>query len=110
MLSMEALAAEHSNTFCVDCTLFEPGTSLKKVTSVSVNNGVFLCADCARKHLSVLKPEVSVIRPIEMDSWTIEQLGLIEAGGNDKFVKFICTYDFVDYITKESLLKDGNTY
>ena len=46
-------------------------------------------------HLSVLKPDISMIRPIELDNWTVEQLGLIEAGGNDKFAKFISSYDFL---------------
>jgi len=110
MLTIESLASEHSNKFCADCTLFKPGEESNKVTSVSVNNGVFLCADCARMHLSVLKPEISMIRPIELDNWTVEQLGLIEAGGNDKFAKFISSYDFLAYIEKEALLKDGNTH
>lgn len=79
------------------------------MTSVSVNNGVFLCADCARVHLSVLKPDVSVIIPIDSDSLTVEHVGLLEAGGNDKFAQFISTFDFLDFIAKEELKKDGNT-
>ena len=72
MLKIEALASADSNTTCADCSLFYPGTAPKTVTSVSVNNGVFLCADCARTHLSVLKPEISVIKPIELDDWPVE--------------------------------------
>ncbi len=109
MLSINAIASEHSNTFCADCSIFKPESNQKRVTSVSVNNGVFLCADCARVHLSVLKPDVSLILPIEWDGWTVEHLGLLEAGGNHKFAQFIATYDFLDFIAKAELTKNGDT-
>ena len=109
MSSLNAIASEHSNTFCADCTIFKPDSDKMKVTSVSVNNGVFLCAECARIHLSVLKPDVSLILPIEWDGWTVEHLGLLEAGGNNKFAQFIATYDFLEFIAKAELTKNGYT-
>lgn len=108
MQSIDGLASEHSNKFCADCSVSNIEThELRPVTSVSVNNGVFLCADCARKHLSCLKPDISMIKPIDLDDWTYEQIGLVAAGGNMKFAQFISGYDVLAHIEANNLLKEG---
>jgi hypothetical protein len=46
------------NNKCIDCD------SYNKITRCSVNNGVYLCFDCANIHRKLLTSEVSDIRII----------------------------------------------
>ena len=68
------------NKICADCQI-----EGKKITHVSVNNAVFLCEHCAEIHKNDLNPLLSLIRPINSDFWSDEQIGILKAGGGNKF-------------------------
>ena len=77
------------NQVCADCQ-----DCNKKVTHVSVNNSVFLCADCANIHRTEMTALLTLIRPVESDFWSDEQIGIIKAGGGNKFFNdFMSQYD-----------------
>ena len=50
----------------------------------SIQNGVFLCTRCARKH-KLFSPSVSSIRSLEIDLFSKDDLTLLRLGGNARF-------------------------
>ena len=66
------------NGVCVDCG--------GKPKWASMNNGVFLCLKCAGTH-RCFGMSISLIRSLELDSWTENQLLYLTKGGNKNFLK-----------------------
>ena len=76
----------NQNKFCYECKLAFP-------KFVSVNNGIYICIDCATVHREFGDKKVSWVRSLEMDNLTPFQLKMLEKGGNAKFREFVQKYD-----------------
>jgi hypothetical protein len=74
---IEQIMKESDNKNCADC-----GTVYPKWASV--NNGIFLCLNCAGVHRG-LGVNISFVRSLTMDNWDEKQLKFIKAGGNRRF-------------------------
>ena len=82
------LFQDEQNQFCFDCGWSNP-------THVSINNGVFLCSNCATGiHLEHYPVEVSCIKSItDPDSFNYQQLRVLINGGNQNAFEFFEIYD-----------------
>ena len=61
-LVFKQLQLDADNQICFDCSQANPQWA-------SVNNGIFICMNCAALHRS-MGNNVSFIRSISMDQWT----------------------------------------
>ena len=68
---------KEGNSECVDCATPNPKWA-------SMNNGIFLCLKCAGVHRS-LGMKISLIRSLQIDTWSEKQLLYLTKGGNDNF-------------------------
>ena len=82
----EILSIEGNNK-CFDCGAENPKWA-------SINNGIFLCLKCAGVHRS-FGLQISIIRSLQIDSWTEKQLLFLSKGGNNKFQTFLSEYKIV---------------
>jgi len=73
------------NSECVDCSAPDPKW-------VSMNNGVFLCFQCAGIHRG-LGMDISDIRSLQIDSWSKSQLLYLIKGGNNNFKKHLSEFN-----------------
>ena len=73
------------NSNCCDCNDEKPKWA-------SLNNGVFLCLKCAGIHRS-LGSEITLIRSLQIDSWTDNQILYLSKGGNNKFKQNLSEYN-----------------
>ena len=73
------------NSNCCDCNAEKPKWA-------SLNNGVFLCLKCAGIHRS-LGSEITLIRSLQIDSWTDNQILYLSKGGNNKFKQNLSEYN-----------------
>ena len=86
------------NKFCVECQKPNPEW-------VSVNNGVYLCIQCAGIHRG-FGVQVSFVRSLEMDKIDELHVKMLKEGGNRKFLEFVKLYELEKfsqhdkYITK----------
>lgn len=88
------------NNFCVECHEIDPQW-------VSVNNGIFICINCAGLHRG-FGVQVSFVRSLEMDKIDDLHLKMLKYGGNRKFLEFMNLYEISNndddrhqkYITK----------
>ena len=74
------------NQYCCDCLV-------QSVNYISVNNGIFLCRECATAHQS-LSPTISFIKNLNHSNLDKIQLKILKNGGNSKFIKFMKLYGF----------------
>lgn len=75
--AFDNLVLKEGNNICNDCLQLNPKWC-------SVNNGVFLCSLCARKHQN-LNQKNSYVKSIEVDIWDKEEIFIIREGGNIRF-------------------------
>ena len=73
------------NSVCIDCGEQKPKWA-------SMNNGVFLCLKCAGVHRS-FGMSISLIRSLQIDSWTENQLLYLTKGGNNNFNKNLTEFN-----------------
>ena len=78
---IQTIFSDKMNSFCFDC-------GSKNVSYVSVNNGIFLCNECAKVHMSFPK-EVSLIEKSDLYSLTESALQYLAYGGNTRLNDFI---------------------
>ena len=73
------------NKICNDCQKKNPRWC-------SINNAVFLCPSCTRKHRKFNK-NISTIKSIEGDLWTKDEIKKLCIGGNERFNKLMTSYN-----------------
>lgn len=76
---------QEENNWCFDCQQQSPQWA-------SVNQGIFICMNCAALHRS-LGVNISFVRSLSMDAWSEKQLRLMALGGNKKLKNFLQMYD-----------------
>ena len=85
------------NQYCIDC-------NSPNATWASVNNGIFLCLNCAGIHRG-LGVQISYIKSLSMDEWDINQIELMKIGGNERLKNFIKEYDINNDMSIEKKYK-----
>ena len=78
---IQAIYNDKMNSFCFDC-------GSKNISFVSINNGIFLCNECATVHMS-FPEEVSIIENSDLYSLTELALKYLVYGGNTRLNDFI---------------------
>ena len=73
------------NKSCNDCQKKNPRWC-------SINNAVFLCSSCTRKHRKFDK-NISTLKSIEGDLWTKEEIKKLLIGGNERFNNLMKSYN-----------------
>ena len=79
------------NSVCVDCGSEKPNWA-------SMNNGVFLCLKCAGIHRG-FGMSISLIRSLQIDSWTENQLLYLTKGGNNNFKNNLSEFNIAETAT-----------
>ena len=90
--------AINGNDKCIDCKATHPKWA-------SVNNGIFLCINCAAKHRN-MGCHISFVRSISLDSWSNIQIKRIQYGGNQKLKQFWKDQQFPKGLTPEQKLNN----
>ena len=78
---IQTIYNDKMNSFCFDC-------GAKNISFVSINNGIFLCNECATVHLS-FPQEISIIENSDLYSLTELALKYLAYGGNSRLNDFI---------------------
>lgn len=81
------LLPSQDNSRCFDCGHSHPSW-------VSVNNGIFLCLNCAGIHRG-FGVQISFVRSLLMDKLSSKQMSLLRNGGNKKLYEFFKKYDLI---------------
>lgn len=84
---IEQILLSFENSQCFDCGENEPKWT-------SLNNGIFLCDNCAKIHLHYSK-EVTKICSLESYNFTDEDIIYFIKGGNLKFKIFLSEYEIL---------------
>ena len=84
-----------SNQFCNDYGKNNPHWC-------SITNAVFICPSCARTHKKFNK-KISMIKSLEVDDWSKDEINILKLGGNERFNKLIKSYNI-------PLTKDNKEY
>jgi ADP-ribosylation factor GTPase-activating protein 1 len=79
---------QEGNSVCVDCGSEKPKWA-------SMNNGVFLCLKCAGIHRG-FGMSISLIRSLQIDSWTEKQLLYLTKGGNKNFKNNLSEFNIAE--------------
>ena len=85
------------NSICCDCGAQKPKWA-------SLNNGTFLCLKCAGIHRSY-GLNISLIRSLQIDSWTDEQILYLSKGGNNRFKMNLIEFQIDQNIPNEKKYK-----
>lgn len=82
------------NELCFDCSKPEP-------TFASVNNGIYICGDCAEVH-KALGLGVSLVRPLPESLWSEAEQEYLRQSGNDALYAYFDSYalNSVDILSK----------
>ena len=72
------------NNICPDCG------KIKSMDFASINNGIIICAECAKQHLS-LGYNISFIHSLG-EKWDDYLFNYIKVGGNSRFIQFCKDY------------------
>ena len=78
---IKILLKEAKNNECFECS-----SSFPKY--ISLNNGIFICKDCAKNHLNFPK-EISDIIKNDLNNLTLKNIQYLCCGGNRKLAEFI---------------------
>ncbi len=89
-ISLKAILKSKGNDKCIDCGTEDP-------QFISINNGVFICFNCASVHKTIGE-EISKLQNISEDLDEAE-LNLLYNGGNDRFIQNLISFE---------LAKDNN--
>ena len=92
------------NNNCADC-------GKKAMDYASINNGIMICAECAKEHLS-LGYNISFIHSLE-EKWDDYLFNYIKVGGNTRFLQFCKDYKLDKEDNKDKMKKyksKGLTY
>lgn len=81
---LNEILSREGNSRCFDCNSENPKWA-------SINNGIILCLKCAGIHRS-FGLQISVIRSLQVDSWTEKQVKYLSQGGNKKLKDFLSEY------------------
>ena len=84
-----------SNQICNDCGKNNPHWC-------SITNAVFICPACVRTHKKFNK-KISMIKSLEVDDWSKDEINILKLGGNERFNKLIKSYNI-------PLTKDNKEY
>ena len=84
-----------SNQICNDCGKNNPHWC-------SITNAIFICPSCARTHKKFNK-KISMIKSLEVDDWSKDEINILKLGGNERFNKLIKSYNI-------PLTKDNKEY
>ena len=92
------------NNICADC-------GKKSMDYASINNGIMICAECAKEHLS-LGYNISFIHSLG-EKWDDYLFNYIKVGGNTRFLQFCKDYKLDKENNKDKMKKyksKGLTY
>ena len=78
------MSGDVSNNYCYECNEENPKW-------ISVNNGIFICLNCAGTHRG-FGVQVSFVRSLEMDNISDTQKLMLRYGGNHSFREFLKLY------------------
>ena len=81
---LNEILSREGNTTCFDCGKENPKWA-------SLNNGIILCLKCAGIHRS-FGLQISIIRSVQVDSWTEKKVKYLSLGGNNIFKTFLSEY------------------
>lgn len=92
---IEDILLTEGNNVCNDCQRLNPKWC-------SINNGIFLCKFCARRHKKY-QATISFIKSLEVDPFTKGEIALLRYGGNSRFNRLMTEYGI-------PLKKENNDY
>ena len=92
---LEKLSNEEDNKKCFDC-------ENQPARWTSLNNGIYLCHECSEEHKNI-EPGLSIIKSINLEQWTKNQLNIMKVGGNKKLKTFLGENNIPQNIDKKTL-------
>lgn len=82
---IKCVVDKEGNEICNDCKAERPRW-------VSINNSVLICSACARVHQKFDDENISIVKSIEVDLFSKEEIELLMLGGNKRFTEIINEY------------------